>query len=190
MRRTLCVLALLLFVLPAAAGAPTTLHAFTMNRIDGAKQALSDYEGQVLLVVNVASKCGLTKQYAGLETLYEEYRAQGFAVLGFPSNDFRGQEPGTNAEIADFCRATYAVEFPMFAKIHVAGPDQHPLYGYLTGLPAPIGGPVEWNFQKYLVDHHGRVVARFTPKVEPRDPAIVEAIEALLAKSGAGNGRD
>jgi glutathione peroxidase len=189
MRRILCLLALLPFVLAGSAGAPTTLHGFTMNRIDGAKQPLSEYEGQVLLVVNVASKCGLTKQYAGLESLYEEYRAQGFAVLGFPANDFRAQEPGTNAEIADFCRATYAVEFPMFAKIQVAGPDQHPLYGYLTGLPAPIGGPVEWNFQKYLVDRRGRVVARFTPKLEPRDPAIVEAIEALLVESADDEGR-
>jgi glutathione peroxidase len=183
MRRILCALALLPLALAAEAEAPTTFLGFTMNRIDGAEQPLSDYRGRVLLVVNVASKCGLTKQYAGLESLYEEYRSRGFAVLGFPANDFRAQEPGTNAEIADFCRATYAVEFPMFAKIHVAGPDQHPFYDYLTGLPAPIGGPVEWNFQKYLVDRRGRVVARFEPKLPPRDPSIVEAIEALLAES-------
>jgi glutathione peroxidase len=190
MRRLLCVLAVLPFVLAGEAEAPTTLLGFTMTRIDGAKQPLSDYEGQVLLVVNVASKCGLTRQYAGLESLYEEYHARGFEVLGFPANDFRAQEPGTDPEIADFCRATYGVEFPMFSKIHVTGPDQHPLYGYLTGLPAPIGGPVEWNFQKYLVDRRGRVVERFTPKREPRDPAIVEAIEALLAESAADNGQD
>jgi len=183
MRRLLCALTLLAFALAAEAEAPTTLLGFTMDRIDGVQQPLSDYRGRVLLVVNVASKCGFTTQYAGLESLYEEYRGRGFAVLGFPANDFRGQEPGTNAEIADFCRATYAVQFPMFAKLHVTGPEQHPLYGYLTSRPAPIGGPVEWNFQKYLVDRRGRVVARFAPKVPPRDPAIVEAIEALLAES-------
>jgi len=194
MRRFLCVLALLppalLSVSITAADAPTTLLDFTMNRIDGKEQLLSDYRGQVLLVVNVASKCGLTNQYEGLESLYEDYRSRGFAVLGFPANDFRGQEPGTNAEIADFCRATYAVEFPMFEKLHVLGPDQHPLYGYLTALPEPIGGPVAWNFQKYLVDRHGRVVERFSPKLKPRDPAIVGRIEALLAESPSDNGRD
>ena len=183
MRRLPSVLALLLLAFAARAEAQTNLLGFTLNRIDGVEQPLADFRGRVLLVVNVASKCGLTKQYTGLESLYEEYRSRGFAVLGFPANDFRGQEPGTNAEIADFCRATYAVEFPMFAKLHVTGPDQHPLYGYLTGLPAPVGGPVEWNFQKYLVDRRGRVIARFAPKVEPRDPVIVEAIEALLAES-------
>jgi glutathione peroxidase len=188
MQRLLCVLALLPLVLAAEAGTPTTLLDFTLKRIDGAEQSLSDYEGQVLLIVNVASKCGLTKQYAGLESLYEEYRSRGFAVLGFPANDFLRQEPGTDAEIADFCRATYAVEFPMFSKLHVKGPDQHPLYGYLTGLPAPIGGKVKWNFQKYLVDRRGRVVERFKPKVDPRDPVIVEAIEALLAESTADDG--
>lgn len=180
MRRLLCLFALFPVALVAFAGMPTGPLDFAMKRIDGVEQPLSDYGGQVLLIVNVASKCGLTKQYAGLESLYEDYGEQGFAVLGFPANDFRGQEPGTNAEIADFCRATYGVEFPMFAKIHVKGPEQHPLYGYLTALEAPIGGPVEWNFQKYLVDRRGRVVARFAPKVDPRDPAIIHEIEALL----------
>jgi glutathione peroxidase len=189
MRRLLCLIALLPLALAAAADAPTTFLGFALNRIDGAEQPLSEYQGQVLLVVNVASKCGLTNQYEGLESLYEEFRGRGFAVLGFPANDFRGQEPGTNAEIADFCRATYAVEFPMFEKLHVVGPAQHPLYGYLTALPEPIGGPVAWNFQKYLVDRHGRVVARFDPKVKPRDPRIVERIEALLAESAAEDGR-
>lgn len=183
------ILLLFLFAFAAEAEAPPSILDFTLTRIDGVQQPLSDYRGQVLLVVNVASKCGLTSQYAGLESLYEEYRGRGFAVLGFPANDFRGQEPGSDAEIAEFCRATYAVEFPMFSKLHVKGPDQHPLYSYLTGLPAPIGGQVEWNFQKYLVDRRGRVIRRFEPKVTPRDPVIVGAIEALLAES-ADDGQD
>jgi len=181
MRRLLPAILLVPFLLAADAGGPSSPLDFTMARIDGDAQALSDYKGQVLLVVNVASKCGLTGQYEGLESLYEEYRGRGFAVLGFPANDFRGQEPGSDAEIADFCRATYGVEFPMFSKIHVTGPEQHPLYAYLTGLPSPIGGPVEWNFQKYLVDRDGRVVERFAPKIDPRDPSLVGQLEALLA---------
>ncbi len=156
----------------------------TLDRIDGTPQALSDYRGQVALIVNVASKCGLTPQYDGLEALYEEYKAQGFVVLGFPANDFAGQEPGSNAQIADFCRSTYGVEFPMFAKIHVKGPDKHPLYQMLTGLPDPIGGEVQWNFQKYLVDRSGKVVAKFPPRTAPKDPALVEQIEALLRVDG------
>jgi len=188
MRRLSTLLALLLAIPVLAVSTtpvPASPLAFTLKRIDGTAQPLLDYRGKVLLIVNVASKCGLTKQYEGLESLHEEYRERGFAVLGFPANDFRGQEPGSDAEIADFCRATYGVEFPMFSKIHVTGPEQHPLYGFLTGLPAPIGGPVEWNFQKYLVDRDGRVVARFAPKVEPGDAALVEQVEALLATPAA-----
>lgn len=154
---------------------------FTMDRIDGTPQPLGDYHGQVLLLVNVASKCGLTPQYEGLEALYEKYREQGFSVLGFPANEFRGQEPGSDAEIAEFCRSTYGVEFPMFSKIVVKGEGQHPLYQRLTSQPAPIGGEVEWNFQKYLVDRSGMVVARFAPRVTPQDPALTSALEKLLA---------
>lgn len=153
---------------------------FTLPRIDGMPQPLADYRGQVLLLVNVASRCGYTPQYEGLEALYDRYFERGFAVLGFPANDFKGQEPGSNTEIAEFCRATYGVEFPLFAKISVVGEEQHPLYRMLTGLPAPLGGPVEWNFQKYLVDREGRVVARFAPRVAPEDPELVSWIERLL----------
>lgn len=153
---------------------------FEMNRLDGRTEPLAAYRGQVLLLVNVASKCGLTPQYEGLEALYERYRERGFAVLGFPANDFAGQEPGTDSEIATFCRATYGVEFPMFSKITVKGAGQHPLYRKLTGLPEPIGGEVEWNFQKYLVDRSGQVVARFVPRTAPDDPALVAQLEALL----------
>lgn len=168
---------------PAAeARADASLYDFTLDRIDGEPQSLGDYRGRVLLLVNVASKCGYTPQYEDLEALYERYREQGFAVLGFPANDFKGQEPGSNAEIAEFCRSTYGVEFPMFAKIHVVGEQAHPLYRHLTGLPAPLGGPVEWNFQKYLVDRRGHVVDRFAPRTAPGDPRLVSRLEALLAE--------
>jgi glutathione peroxidase len=138
----------------------------------------------------VASRCGYTPQYEGLEALYDRYRERGFAVLGFPSNDFGGQEPGSNAEIAKFCRATWGVRFPMFAKIRVRGEGQHPLYRWLTGLPAPLGGPIEWNFQKFLVDRGGRVVARFAPAVRPDDPSLVARIEALLGEPAPASGGD
>jgi glutathione peroxidase len=170
-----------------AADAPSSPLAFTLDRIDGTPQPLEAWRGQVLLLVNVASRCGLTPQYEGLEALYDRYRERGFAVLGFPANDFAGQEPGSNEEIAEFCRATYSVEFPLFGKIHVKGPEQHPLYAMLTGLPEPLGGPVEWNFQKYLVDREGRVVARFAPRTDPLSPELVGRLEALLAvEPGAG----
>lgn len=164
----------------ARAEAPRSPLDFTLPRIDGTPQPLAAYRGRVLLLVNVASKCGYTPQYEGLEALYERYRERGFEVLGFPSNDFKSQEPGTNAEIAEFCRSTYGVQFPMFAKLHVRGPDTHPLYRMLTGLPEPVGGPVEWNFQKYLIDRRGEVAARYAPATEPGDPELVAAIERLL----------
>lgn len=189
MRRRLALvlpLALVLGAAPQPAGDAFVLD-FTLPRIDGKPQPLADYRGQVLLLVNVASRCGLTPQYEGLEALYERYRERGFEVLGFPANDFAGQEPGTNAEIADFCRSTYGVAFPMFGKIVVKGEGQHPLYQKLTGQPAPIGGPVEWNFQKYLVDRSGQVVARFAPRTLPDDPALLSRLEALLEEPAEGS---
>jgi glutathione peroxidase len=155
---------------------------FRMKRIDGQEQDLTDYAGQVLLLVNVASKCGLTPQYEGLEKLYEGRKDRGFAVLGFPANEFAGQEPGSDEQIADFCRSNYGVKFPMFSKIVVKGEGIHPLYAYLTSLPAPLGGEIQWNFQKFLVDRKGEVVARFDPRTAPDDPALVAKIEALLAE--------
>jgi glutathione peroxidase len=155
---------------------------YRMSRIDGTPQDLADYRGQVLLLVNVASKCGLTPQYEGLEALYDRYKDRGFAVLGFPANDFAGQEPGSDAQIAEFCRSTYGVRFPMFSKIAVKGEGQHPLYRELTSLPAPLGGEVQWNFQKYLVNRRGEVVAKFDPRTAPDAPALVERLEALLAE--------
>jgi len=174
---------------PAAAGsepgkAATALPDVELTRIDGSEDRLGAWRGRVLLIVNVASRCGYTPQYEGLEALYERYRERGFAVLGFPSNDFAGQEPGSNAEIADFCRGKYGVRFPMFEKLRVKGPDRHPLYAALTGLPGPLGGEVAWNFQKYLVDREGRVVAKFAPRVEPRDDQLTSRIEELLAQEG------
>ena len=167
------------------AGADSTgssLLSLSAKRLGGPEEPLSTYRGQVLLVVNTASRCGNTPQYAGLQSLYEEYRGKGFSVLGFRSNDFAGQEPGSDAEIGTFCKKNYGVEFPMFSKVRVRGDDAHPVYAYLTGLPEPVGGPVRWNFQKYLVDREGRVVARFSPGTRPDDPEIVAEIERLLSQ--------
>jgi glutathione peroxidase len=165
-----------------AAGGTTVLDR-SMKRLDGSEENLSVYKGQVVLMVNVASKCGLTPQYDGLEALYRKYKGQGFVVLGFPANDFASQEPGSDKEIADFCRSTYGVEFPMFSKIAVKGPAIHPLYQELTSQPPPIGGEVKWNFQKYLLDRTGKVVAKFEPQVKPDDPSLVQKLEELLSKS-------
>ncbi len=167
----------------AATGGTTGLDT-TMKRLDGGEQNLADYRGKVVLRVNVASKCGLTPQYDGLEALYRTYKDKGLVVLGFPANDFAGQEPGTDKDIADFCRSTYGVEFPMFSKITVKGDAMHPLYKELTSQPAPIGGEVKWNFQKYLLDRKGNVVAKFEPQVKPDDPALVKKVEELLAQAG------
>jgi len=152
------------------------------RRLAGSEEALSRYRGEVLLIVNTASECGYTPQYAGLQALYERYRENKFNVLGFPSNDFGEQEPGDDRRIGAFCKSTYGVEFPMFSKVHVLGTDAHPVYAYLTSLPKPIGGAVEWNFQKYLVDRNGNVVARFESETEPDDPALVTALERLLSE--------
>lgn len=153
---------------------------YTMPRIDGREEPLATYKGNVLMLVNVASKCGLTPQYAALQQLYSTYHDRGFEILGFPANDFMGQEPGTNEEIASFCDLNYNVTFPLFAKITVKGEDMHPLYADLTSRPEPIGGDVQWNFQKYLVDREGNPVYKFGPRTTPDDPAVIEAIEKLL----------
>jgi glutathione peroxidase len=179
----------------------TAIDAIPLTRIDGAADTLGAHRGNVLLIVNVASKCGLTPQYEGLEKLYEDKRAQGFEVLGFPANNFGAQEPGTNDEIKDFCTTKYNVQFPMFEKISVVGDDQHPLYTALTTNKAEVTGEgamrerltnygmtptappnVLWNFEKFLLGRDGKVVARFAPDVAPTDPRVVSAIEAELAK--------
>ena len=154
-----------------------SVHDFKLKDIKGTERSLGEYKGKVLLLVNVASKCGLTPQYEGLQDLFDEYGERGFAVLGFPANNFGAQEPGTNDEIATFCSTKYDVTFPMFAKISVTGPDIHPLYKYLT-TEAPHHGDITWNFQKFLVDRDGQVVANIGPKTSPSD--ISSMIEKLL----------
>lgn len=152
----------------------------TMKTIDGGSVDLSSFDGKVVLVVNVASKCGATPQYAGLQRLYDTYKDRGLVILGFPANDFAGQEPGTDAQIAEFCSAKYGVTFPMFAKITVKGPGQPAVYKTLTATADPPGD-ISWNFEKFLVGRDGAVLGRFKTRVAPDDPALVSAIEAALA---------
>lgn len=180
---------LVLFGWPASAlvaGPESAASAldFTLKTIDGETQPLSIYEGKVVLIVNVASQCGLTPQYKALQSLYETYGPKGLVVLGFPANNFKGQEPGTNAEIKQFCSLNYGVTFPLFAEISVAGADIHPLYAFLTGTATNPGfaGPIAWNFTKFVLDRQGRVAARFEPKVSPDRPEVVAVIERELAR--------
>jgi glutathione peroxidase len=163
-----------------SAKVPAALN-FTMNSIDGKPVDLSKYQGQVVLMVNVASECGYTPQYAGLEELHRKYAPKGLRILGFPSNDFGQQEPGTNGEIAQFCKQNYGVEFDMFSKVVVKGQGQAPLYKYLTGHPK-FPGQVDWNFEKFLVGRNGEVIGRFKSAVEPDSRELVGAIETALGK--------
>jgi glutathione peroxidase len=159
------------------------LYDIPIHTLQGDDASLADFSGKTLLVVNVASKCGLTPQYEGLERLQKTYGDKGFSVVGFPCNQFMGQEPGTSEEIAEFCSATYGVTFPLMEKIDVNGDDRHPIYRELTETPDAEGnaGDITWNFEKFLVSGSGEIVARFRPQVEPEDPAIVGAIEAALS---------
>jgi len=165
-----------------AVGAVVTVLDSPMASLDGSPLDLSQFEGKAVLVVNVASRCGLTPQYAKLEALHERFSQRGFSVLGVPCNQFAGQEPGSAQEIAEFCSTTYGVTFPMTEKVDVNGPGRHPLYDKLTAKADSEGeaGDVRWNFEKFLLDPSGEVVARFRPKVEPDDPALVAAVEAVL----------
>jgi len=155
---------------------------FRMTSIEGEEMDLSRFKGKVLLLVNVASQCGLTPQYQGLQEIYEKYKEQGFVVLGFPANNFRGQEPGSDAEIKQFCTTNYGVTFPMFSKISVKGENQHPLYAFLTGADSnpSFSGEIRWNFTKFLVDRKGEVVARFEPRVTPNSAQVISAVEKEL----------
>ncbi|MDX1412167.1 MAG: glutathione peroxidase [Nitrospirales bacterium] len=166
----------------AMAKEPTKIFDFTMDDIDGNPVPLSTYKGKVIMVVNTASFCGNTPQYGGLQTLYEQYRDQGFTVLAFPANDFGEQEPGTDKEIAEFCYTKYALEFPLFSKITVLGENKHPLYRYLTE-DTPFKGEIKWNFQKFLIDRSGNVIARYRPGMKPLTPQIVEDIEKALIET-------
>ena len=156
----------------------------TLTLLNGSDTTLDAYAGQALLVVNVASECGFTRQYAGLEALYERYRDRGLTVIGVPCNQFGEQEPGTAAEIAEFCQVNFGVAFPLLAKTDVNGPDRHPLFARLTEVADTTGkaGDVTWNFEKFLVSPRGEVVGRFRTKVEPDDPELVAAIEAVLPR--------
>jgi glutathione peroxidase len=157
-----------------------TLADFTARAITGTEVPLADYAGQVVLVVNTASACGLTPQYAGLEKLWTSHRSEGLVVLGFPCDQFGHQEPGSEAEIADFCELNYGVTFPLFAKVEVNGPDAHPLYRWLRAeQPAESGEAIEWNFTKFLLDRDGRVVGRYGPATTPEE--IADDLEAVLA---------
>ncbi|RKN03751.1 glutathione peroxidase [Streptomyces radicis] len=167
-----------------------SLYDTPLRTLDGEDISLGDFRDTALLVVNVASRCGLTPQYAGLERLQKQFGERGFSVLGFPCNQFAGQEPGSSDEIRTFCSATYGVTFPMFERIEVNGPGRHPLYAELTRTPDGSGeaGDVQWNFEKFLVSPEGEVVGRFRPRTEPEDEELVAAIEARLPLRGAGNG--
>jgi glutathione peroxidase len=158
------------------------IYDVKVNKLDGSAASLGDFQGKALLIVNVASKCGLTPQYEGLEKLHETLGSRGFEVLGFPCNQFLEQEPGTAEEIQEFCSLTYGVDFPLFEKIEVNGDDTHPLYQQLKETPDAEGytGDIRWNFEKFLVSPQGEVVGRFNPTVEPQDPALTGAIEAQL----------
>ncbi len=162
--------------------ADRSIHEIELPLLNGDPGRLADYEGKVVLAVNVASKCGFTPQYAGLQRLYETYADRGFTVLGFPTNQFMGQEPGTAEQIAEFCSLNYGVTFPLYAKLDVKGAKQYPLYEILTAIPDEAGkaGDVKWNFEKFLVGKDGRPVRRFRTRTVPEDPTLVSAIEGLL----------
>jgi glutathione peroxidase len=183
------------------------LYEIPLERINGEQASLSEYQGKVMLIVNVASQCGLTKQYEALEQIYSRFKDAGLVVCGFPANDFGSQEPGTNQEIAEFCTTNFAVDFPMFSKVTVTGPTLHPLYQELIAAHPQASGDsrsgfrdrlegflrekhnastnpepgILWNFEKFLVDRNGKVVARFSPEITPDDPRVVQAIESALA---------
>ncbi len=159
-----------------------SVYDYTLKAIDGKPRPLAAYKGQVMLMVNVASQCGYTPQYEGLEKLYETYKSRGFVITGFPANNFGEQEPGTDAEIQLFCKSKYSVTFPMFSKISVKGPDQAPLYKFLTtpAASSKTAGEIQWNFTKFLVDRNGNILRRFEPEVEPLSNEIVSAVEGAL----------
>ncbi|MCM0606152.1 MAG: glutathione peroxidase [Xanthomonadaceae bacterium] len=165
----------------AATKTPKNVYEFEVEAIGGKKVALKEYKGKVTLIVNTASKCGLTPQYKGLQEVYDKYKGKGFEILGFPSNDFMGQEPGTDAEIKDFCTNNYKISFPLFHKNKVKGDDKQPLYKFLvSNSPTDKDAEISWNFEKFLIAKDGTIAARFSPKTEPTDEKIIQKIESLL----------
>jgi glutathione peroxidase len=173
----------LIFVAATLMGAGRNVFDYTLNTIDGQPAPLSAYKGKVVMLVNVASRCGFTPQYTALEAIYEKYKDRGFVIVGIPANNFGAQEPGTNQEIKTFCQSKYNVTFPMMSKVSVKGDDQTPLYQYLTDKTAnpKTGGDIQWNFTKFLVGPDGRIITRFEPKVTPDSPEVTGAIENALA---------
>ncbi len=172
---------LVALLMSASLFAASSIYEFTLPSIDGKPLPLANFKGKVVLVVNVASRCGFTPQYSALESTYEKYKDQGFVILGFPANNFGSQEPGTNQEIKTFCQTKYNVTFPMYAKVSVKGDDQTPLYSYLTTKANPaLAGEIKWNFTKFLVDRNGNVVKRFEPDVTPDSPEVLAAIQQAL----------
>jgi glutathione peroxidase len=174
-------LAALLIAQVVSAQTTPSLYDIPLKDIDGKPASLSAYKGKVLLIVNVASKCGNTPQYAALEAMQKKYEGQGFTVLGFPCNDFAGQEPGTAEQIKEFCSSTYNVTFPLFEKLHVKGPEQAPLYAALSGKDSPFPGDVKWNFGKFLISRDGKIIKRIEPGVKPDNQEVVSAVEAAIA---------
>lgn len=178
--KTIVLAALLTVGCIAMTNAAPNLHDIKVKDIDGKDTTIGAYKGKVLLIVNVASKCGYTPQYMPLEALYQRFKNIGFEILAFPCNDFGGQEPGTLKEIKAFCTDNYSVTFPLFDKVHAKGTQQHPLYAALTGKESPFPGDIKWNFTKFLVSRDGRILKRFESKVSPDDPELVKAVEAAL----------
>jgi glutathione peroxidase len=172
-----------LVIVMAGSAVAGNIYDFTLPSIDGKPMPLAEFKGKVVLVVNVASRCGYTPQYSALESLYEKYKDQGFVIVGFPANNFGAQEPGTNEEIKTFCSRKYNVTFPMYSKVSVKGDDQTPLYQYLTKQTGPsIAGDIKWNFTKFLVDRNGNVVERFESAVTPDSKEVVSAVEKQLSQ--------
>jgi glutathione peroxidase len=164
-----------------AAGAADSLYTIPLKDIDGKDTSLKPYQGKVVLIVNVASHCGYTPQYAALEAIYQKYKDQGLVICGFPCNQFGGQEPGTDEQIKEFCSSKYSVTFPLFDKIEVNGADRHPLYAALAGADSPFPGNIKWNFTKFLIGRDGKILNRFDSKVKPDSEEVTKAIEAALA---------
>jgi glutathione peroxidase len=179
--RILLILSALSLVQVVGARAADSIYSIPLKDIDGKPTSLKASKGDVLLIVNVASKCGYTPQYTGLEALYEKYKAKGFAVLGFPCNQFGGQEPGTDEQIKQFCSSKYQVTFPLFDKLEVNGPNRHPLYVRLAGDASPFPGDIKWNFTKFLIGRDGKILKRFDSKVKPDSAELVQSVEQALS---------
>lgn len=175
----------LVFFAAALMAADKSVYDFTLNSIDGQPTSLGTYKGKVVLLVNVASRCGFTPQYTALEAVYEKYKDRGFVIVGIPANNFGAQEPGTNQEIKTFCQTKYSVTFPMMSKVSVKGDNKTPLYQFLTDTTANLqtGGEIKWNFTKFLIGPDGRVLARFEPAVTPDSPEVTAAIEKAIAQA-------